>query len=100
MKSLAQFPTAQRSRRGDELPAESRPSRPSIDRHYHAPGDFRAATRAKATVPSVSLRQLSDGFFATETKRDYLLEAACFVIMIGVSAWPIVSMIRALSLLK
>jgi hypothetical protein len=100
MKPLFQFPTPQRSRRGDELPSESRSSCPSIDRHYHAPGDFHAVTRAKKTTPSVSLRQLSNGFFAKETKRDYLLEALCFVIMIGVSAWPIGLAIRALSLLK
>lgn len=32
-------------------------------------------------------------------KRDYLTEAFCFVIIVSVSAWPIVSMIRALSAL-
>ena len=91
---------AQRFRRGDELPADSRPGHPSIDRHYHAPGNFHAVTRSKKTAPFVSLHQLSNGFFATETKRDYVLEAACFVILIGVSAWPIGLAIRALSLLK
>lgn len=47
-----------------------------------------------------SFRHLSSSFLTAETKRDYLLEAVCFVIMVTVSAWPIVSMMRALSLLK
>jgi hypothetical protein len=58
------------------------------------------ASRTKTASPSTSLRHLSSRFLATETKRDYVLEALCFVIMVGVSAWPIVSMVQALSLLK
>jgi hypothetical protein len=100
MKPLSQIPSEQRSRRGDELPLESRLTHPSIDRPYHATGDFRAASRAKATAPSASLHQLSSGFLATETKRDYVLEALCFVIIVSVSAWPIVALVRVLSLLK
>jgi hypothetical protein len=100
MKPLFQIPTVKRSRRGDERPAGSQPRHTSIDQHYHAPANFRGVTPAKTKFPSVSLRHLSNGFFATETKREYVLEALCFVIMSGVSAWPIGSAIRALSLLK
>ena len=30
-------------------------------------------------------------------KRDYLEEAVCFLIIVAISTWPIVSMLRALT---
>ena len=100
MKPISQISSQQRSRRGADLPAKTRLRLPAIDCHYQAIGDFRAASRTEATASSASLRHLSSGFFATESKRDYLMEALCFVIMTGVSAWPIVLAARALSLLR
>jgi hypothetical protein len=64
---------------------------------------FRVANdRVQQSTPALapSIRQLSSEFLSGEMKRDYLAEAACFVIMISVSAWPIVSMVRALLWLK
>lgn len=100
MKPISKISSEQRSRRGGDLPAKLRVSHPAIDCHYQAIGDFRVASQAKAPAPSASLRHLSSGFLATESKREYLMEALCFVIMVGVSAWPIVLAVRALSLLK
>jgi hypothetical protein len=73
---------------------------PVTDFHYQATGaDFRVANdRVQHSPPS--FRDLSSEFLAGEMKRDYLKEAFCFVILVSVSAWPIVSMVRALSLLK
>ena len=86
------------------MPLGLRPKHPATDYHYHATrSDFRGATDGlKPSTPALSrsLRQLSREFLSKEMKRDYLAEAACFVIMISVSAWPIVSMVRALSFLK
>ena len=76
---------------------------PATDCHYHAAGgDFRVvnAPKQSTTALSPSFRQLSSKFLADEMKRDYLTEAFCFAIMVSVSAWPIVSMVRALSWLK
>jgi hypothetical protein len=100
MKPISQISSPQRSRRGGDLPAKSRVSHPAVDCHYQPIGNFRASSQAKAPASSASLRHLSSGFFATESKREYLMEALCFVIMTGVSAWPIVLAARALSLLK
>jgi hypothetical protein len=73
MKPLSQISRQFGSHRGEELPT------PAV---------------------SPSLRRLSSRFLSEEMKRDYLAEALCFVILISVSAWPIVSMVRALSWLK
>jgi hypothetical protein len=77
---------------------------PVVDYNYQGTNsDFRMATdRGQQSTPALSpsFRQLSNEFLSGEVKRDYLAEAACFVIMISVSAWPILSMVRALSWLK
>ena len=79
---------------------------PVVDAQYHAANtNFRAAgDRPKLSPalpsPSPSFRNLSSEFLSTEMKRDYVAEAFCFLIIVSLSAWPIVSMVRAFSLLK
>jgi hypothetical protein len=77
---------------------------PDLDAQYHsATANFPAvADRLKRSpaLPAPSFRDLSSEFLGVEMKRDYLAEAICFLIIVSVSAWPIVSMVRALSLLK
>ena len=82
------------------MPAGLRPARPATDFHYQATGgDFRLPNnRLQPSTPS--FRDLSSEFLASEMRRDYLTEAFCFLIIVGVSAWPIVSMVRACSLLR
>jgi hypothetical protein len=65
--------------------------------------DFRYQTtgadfRVRQAAPP--FRNLSKEFLAQEMKRDYLSEALCFLVLVGLSAWPIASMVHALSLLK
>ena len=81
------------------MPARVRRNHPATDFAYQATGsDFRVATPRLHATPS--LRHLSRDFLAGEVKRDYLVEAVCFLIMVSLSAWPIASMIQALSFLK
>jgi hypothetical protein len=42
-------------------------------------------------------RDLSNEFLGAETTRNYVAEVLFFAIIVGVSAWPIVSMARALA---
>jgi hypothetical protein len=104
MKPLSQISDERRSHRGEQTPVELRPQHPVTDYNYQTTGsNFRAATdRLQQPTPALSpsFRRLSTEFLSGEMKRDYLVEAACFVIMTSVSAWPIVSMVRALSWLK
>lgn len=83
------------------MPAAPRSKQPATDCHFHAPaGDLRGANdRRQLTPPAVapSFRHLSREFLATEMKRDYLAEASFFAVFVGVSAWPIVSMLQALT---
>jgi hypothetical protein len=74
---------------------------PATDYNYlGASGDFRGhASAAKPAVPqpTAGFRDLSNDFIGAEMKRDYVAEAAFFAIIVAVSAWPIVSMIRAMA---
>ena len=73
---------------------------PAIEQAYHADArDFRVATEPVNPAATSPFHALSREFLATETKRDYLMEAVCFIILVSVSAWPMVAAVRALSLL-
>jgi hypothetical protein len=95
MKPLSQI-SALRPHRGEETPAGSRPKYPVTDYPYHAhAGNLRAANDRLRRAPS--FRDLSSKFLATEMKRDYRAEAIFFAIIVGISAWPIVSMVQAMT---
>lgn len=100
MKPLSQISPQLRSSRGEQAPNGSRLKHPATDCHYHAAsGDLRAANdRLKLSSPSVSpsFRDLSNEFLDGEMKRTYLGEALFFAIIVGVSIWPMVSMVQAL----
>jgi hypothetical protein len=101
MKPVSQLSVQRRSHRGAETPAGSRANHPVTDYQFHAPaGDLRGANNRLQLAPPAlapSFRHLSSEFFATEMKRDYLAEASFFAVFVGVSAWPIVSMLQAMA---
>jgi hypothetical protein len=100
MKPQSQTSRQFGSRRRHEMPGGLRLKHPPTDFHYQATGaDFRVAND-RLQRSTASFRDLSNEFLGVEMKRDYLIEAFCFLIIVSVSAWPIISMVRALSLLK
>jgi hypothetical protein len=104
MKPTYQISQQTRSHHGEERPVGLRQKHPATDCHYQPTGgDFPVTNnplKRRKLALSPSFRQLSSEFLSGEMKRDYRAEAACFIIMISVSAWPIVSVVRALSWLK
>ena len=72
-----------------------------MDYHFHGPaGDLRAANNRLQLAPpglAPSFRDLSSDFLATEMKRNYVAEALFFAVMVGVSAWPMVSLVQAMA---
>jgi hypothetical protein len=100
MKPQSQISRQLGSHRAEEMPLAQPLNHPATDFAYQATGgDYRVATtRLQHSAPS--FRNLSKDFLAEEMKRDYLTEAVCFLIMVSLSAWPIASMVQALSFLK
>ncbi|HEY6071399.1 MAG TPA: hypothetical protein VIU85_08510 [Chthoniobacterales bacterium] len=73
---------------------------PATDFAYQTTGaDFGIAPNS-IQHPVTPFRLLSQDFLTAEMKRDYRKEAFCFLIIAGLAAWPIASMVNALSLLK
>jgi hypothetical protein len=75
---------------------------PFTDYRFHAPASdlqARGGSRNKLARPvfAPGFRDLSKKFLGAETTRDYVAEVLLFAIIVGVSAWPIVSMVRALA---
>jgi hypothetical protein len=101
MKPLSHLTAKRSSHRGEETSSGLRPLHPVIDYSLHAPaGDLRAANNRLQLAPPAltpSFRQLSRDFLATEMKRDYVAEALFFGVMVGVSAWPMISLIEAMA---
>jgi hypothetical protein len=86
---------------GDQSPFQRRPHNPRIDCSFHAPAsEVRSAgSSCKLSRPvfAPGFRDLSNEFMATEAKRNYVAEVLFFVVIVAVSAWPIVSMMHALA---
>ena len=101
MKPLSQITTKRSSHRGEETPLGLPSIHPVVDYHFHAPaGNLRTANdRLQLAPPALtpSFHKLSSDYLATEMKRDYVTEASFFVVMVGVSAWPMISLLEAMA---
>jgi hypothetical protein len=103
MKPTSQIPR-QPGRHDEERsssPFRSHSTLPLTDCHFHASASEGQSTGSSRTVArpvfAPGFRNLSNEFLGAETKRNYLAEVLFFAIMVGVSTWPIVSMVRALA---
>lgn len=86
---------------GEEFPSRLTSNHPRVDCNFHAPESEvqSAGSSCKLSRPvfAPGFRDLSNEFLGAETKRNYVAEVLFFVIIVGVSTWPIVSMVRALA---
>lgn len=99
-------PNSQISRQPSRLDGEESPSRPHsnhprTDCNFHAPASevqsAGSSRKLSRRVFAPGFRDLSNEFLGAETKRNYVAEVLFFAIIVGVSTWPIVSMVRALA---
>jgi hypothetical protein len=98
-------PTSKISRQPERLDDKASSSRlrsthPLTTYQFHAPASEMqsAGSSRKLSRPvfAPGFRDLSNEFLGAETKRNYVAEVLFFAIIVGVSAWPIVSMVQAL----
>lgn len=99
-------PNSQISRQLERLDEEGsssplRSTHPLTDYRFHASASEvqSAGSSRKLSRPvfAPGFRDLSNEFLGAETKRNYVAEALFFAIIVGVSVWPIVSMVQALA---
>jgi hypothetical protein len=96
MKPILQINHKQRGSRRDNRARRSHQSFPLTDYNYHptAESEVNSSARWRATK-SPAFHKLSSEFFGAETRRDYVAELLFFILISGIAAWPVMSMLIA-----
>ncbi|MGI9086917.1 MAG: hypothetical protein ACR2HH_04110 [Chthoniobacterales bacterium] len=92
------FQTDRPSSRGDSQHSfgHALPKSPGTDCNFQTPApQLRGSgncVRRESGLPPLTprFRALSEGFFSSEARREWVLEGALFVIIAALAAWPIV----------
>ena len=101
-------PTSQISRQpgrltGERSPARARFARPLTDHAFHPSATevqpIGGSRHLSKPLFAPGFREVSNQFLGAETKRSYVAEVLFFAIIVAVSAWPMVSVVQALSYL-
>ena len=84
---------------GDRVTTRHRGKFPDIDFHFQETPHQNEGFSGKAPrkFSAAGFHRLSSRYIARETNRHFLTDALVFGVIVGVSAWPIVSMIRAIA---
>ena len=96
MKPILQINHKQRSSRRDNRARSSKRRLPLTDYNYHPTAESQVNSSARwPATKSPAFHKLSSEFLGGETSRDYLAELLFFIVITGLAAWPIVSMLIA-----
>src|SRR6266576_2444355 len=96
MKPILQINHKQCRSRRDNRARRSHQSFPLTDYNYRPTAESQVNSSAGwPATKSPAFHKLSSEFFGAETSRDYVAELLFFVLITGVAAWPVVSMLIA-----
>jgi hypothetical protein len=96
MKPILQINHKQRGSRRDNSAGRSRQSFPLTDYNYRPTGQSQVnSSTGRPAIKSPAFHELSSKFFGAETSRDYAAELLFFILITGLAAWPIMSMLIA-----
>ncbi|MGA7274317.1 MAG: hypothetical protein WBX14_05670 [Candidatus Udaeobacter sp.] len=96
MKPIPQISQNQRGSRRDNRARRGNRRGLPTDYNYHPTAETQlssSAGRPGARLPA--FHKLSSEFFGTEASRDYVAELFYFVLITGIAAWPVMSMLIA-----
>ena len=89
MKPILQINHKQRrARRGHQ-------SFPLTDYNYRPTAEEASSLAGRPATKAPAFHKLSSKFFGAETSRDYVTELLFFILITGIAAWPVVSMLIA-----
>ena len=98
MKPILQINHKHRGSRRDNRAQRCHQSFPLTDYNYHPTAESQVNSSADwRATKSPAFHKLSSEFFGTEASRDYAAELLFFVLMTGIAAWPVVSMLIAVT---
>jgi hypothetical protein len=95
MKPILQINHKQRGSRRDNRAWLSHKSFPLTDYNYHPTAESQVDSSVWRTTKSPAFHKLSSEFLGGETSRDYVAELLFFILITGIAAWPVVSMLIA-----
>ena len=96
MKPILQTNYKQRGSRRDNRPGRGHQSFPLTDYNYHPTAETQVNSSARwRATKSPAFHKLSSEFLGGETSRDYVAELLFFILITGLAAWPIMSMLVA-----
>jgi hypothetical protein len=96
MKQILQTNHKQRGSRRDNRPRRGHQSFPLTDYNYHPTAETQVNSSARwRATKSPAFHKLSSEFLGGETSRDYVAELLFFILITGIAAWPVVSMLIA-----
>ena len=96
MKPTPQINHNQRGSRRDNRARRGNRRLLPTDYNYHSTSEVQvnsSADRPTAKLPA--FHKLSSEFFGIEASRDYVAELLYFVLITGIAAWPVMSMLIA-----
>ena len=71
---------------------------PLTDYSYQATVDAKSGSSAvRPATKAPAFHKLSSEFFGAETSRDYIAELFFFILITGIAAWPVTSMLIAVT---
>ncbi len=97
MKPILQINHNQhRSARRDDRAKRSNRMLLSTNYNYHSTAETQVNSSAgQPATKSPAFHKLSSEFLGAETSRDYIAELLFFILITGIAAWPVMSMLIA-----
>ena len=96
MKPILQIDHKQRRSRRDNRARRGHQSFPLTDYNYRPTAETQLSSSAgRLATKAPPFHKLSSEFFGAETSRDYFAELLFFILIAGIAAWPVMSMLIA-----
>jgi len=96
MKPILQINHKQRGSRRDNGTRRSKRRLLLTDYNYHPTAETQLTSSAgRPATKSPAFHKISSEFFGAETSRDYVAELLFFILITGIAAWPVMSMLIA-----
>ena len=98
MKPIIEINDKQRGSRRDNRSGRSHQSFPLTDYNYRPTAENQLSSSVgRPATKAPAFHKLSSEFLGAERSRDYLAELLFFVLITGVAAWPVMSMLIAVT---
>src|SRR5436309_13724174 len=96
MKPIIGINHKERGSPRDDRARHGRQSFPLTDYNFRPTEDTEVISPAgRPAIKSPAFHKLSSEFLGAETSRDYVVELLFFILITGIAAWPVVSMLIA-----